>query len=538
MSDRNPQADRPIKGLVSGAEIGSDLALEADVCVIGSGPGGAVVASRLSDAGAKVVVLEEGGSHTRKDFKMREDIAYPELYQEHANRATEDLGISILQGRSVGGGTTVNWTTSFRTPEATLALWRDRFGLSEMTPAALAPHFEEVEKRLSIHQVTLDEVNENNRVLWDGAKKLGIVAELLHRNTNGCIHSGYCGMGCPVNAKQSMFLTYLPDAAEKGANVYADCRVLRLVPDAKGERIAAAEAEVLDRATDRPSGKRVTVRAKEFVVSGGAINSPALLLRSKLPDPHARVGKRTWLHPVVAMPALFDKRIDAFYGAPQSVSSHHFLERPGKVGFFLEAAPLHPMLGALALPGFGAAHRRAMDDLPKTATLIALLRDGFLESEEGGSVTLRADGGRRVAIRYPLQEAHHEAMREGMKVLARIAFAAGARAVASLHEPGVTLSSEKDLGKLDAAPLGPNRIAVFTAHQMGGCAMGNDPKTSVVDAHLRHHHVENLHVIDGSVFPTSLGVNPQESIMGVASWAAARMAASSSSPPPPASAPA
>jgi choline dehydrogenase-like flavoprotein len=333
-------------------------------------------------------------------------------------------------------------------------------------------------------------------------------------------------MGCPVNAKQSMFLTYLPDAAEKGARLYADCRVLRLIPDAKGEQIVSAEAEVLDPATDRPNGKRVTVRAKRFVVSGGAINTPALLLRSKLPDPHGRVGKRTWLHPVVAMPALFEKRIDAFYGAPQSVSSHHFIERPGKVGFFLEAAPLHPMLGALALPGFGAGHRRAMDDLPKTATLIALLRDGFLESEEGGTVGLKADGGRRVAIRYPLQDVHHEAMKEGMKALARIAFAAGARAVATLHEPGLTLSSEKDLSKIDEAPLGPNRIAVFTAHQMGGCAMGNDARTSVVDARLRHHHLQNLWVVDGSVFPTSLGVNPQESIMGVASWAAAQLAAS------------
>ena len=525
--ERNPQADRPIAGLVRGADVTSDLSLEADVCVVGSGPGGAVTAWTLANAGAKVIVLEEGSSKTRKDFRMREDVAYPELYQEHGNRATDDLAISILQGRSVGGGTVVNWTTSFRTPEATLALWRGRHGLSEMTPAALAPHFEEVEKRLSIHQVTLDEVNENNRVLWDGAQKLGIAAELLHRNTSGCVHSGYCGMGCPVNAKQSMFLTYLPDAAEKGAAIHADCRVMRLVPDAKGERIAAAEAEVLDGGTDRPTGRRVTVRAKEFVLAAGAINSPALLLRSKLPDPHARVGKRTWLHPVVAMPAIFDRRIDAYYGAPQSVSSHHFIERPGKVGFFLEAAPLHPMLGALALPGFGAAHRSAMDGLPKTATLIALLRDGFLDSEEGGVVGLRADGGRRVSIRYPLEDVHLEAMREAMKALARIAFAAGARSVISLHEPGVSMSSEKDLGKLDDAPLGPNRIAVFTAHQMGGCAAGPDPKKSVVDASFRHHHLANLHVFDGSVFPTSLGVNPQESILGVVSWASAKLAAAS-----------
>src|SRR5262249_49451894 len=163
---------------------------------------------------------EEGSWRTRKDFTMREDVAFPTLYQEHGNRATDDLSIAILQGRGVGGGTLVNWTTSFRTPEATLALWRERFGLKELTTAALAPHFDEVEKSLSIHQVTLDEVNENNRTLWDGAKKLGISVDLLHRNTNGCIHSGYCGMGCPVNAKQAMFLTYLPQATGKVRKIF------------------------------------------------------------------------------------------------------------------------------------------------------------------------------------------------------------------------------------------------------------------------------------------------------------------------------
>ncbi|MEO7921500.1 MAG: GMC family oxidoreductase [Thermoanaerobaculia bacterium] len=517
--------DRPIRGLLRGADIRSDLALSCEVCVVGSGPGGSVVAARLADRGVDVILLEEGGYHVRTEFDQQEATAFPALYQEHGNRATDDLSIAILQGRGVGGGTLVNWTTSFRTPETTLEHWRREFGLAEMTTANLNPHWEEIEKRLNIHEVTLDEVNENNRVLWDGGRKLGIGVELLKRNVESCLQTGSCGLGCPSNAKRSMFLTYLPDAAEKGARVLANCRVSRLVKSAAGDRsrIATAEAEVLDESTDRPTGRRVVVTAKHFVVAGGAINSAALLLRSQLPDPHERLGKRLFLHPVVATTATFARRIDPFYGAPQSVASHHFIERPGRVGFFLEAPPLRPMLAAIALSGFGGDHREGMTRLSHTNALIALHRDGFLPDDEGGTVRVKGDGGRRLSIGYPLSPALFEAMRESMKAMARIQFAAGATEVQTGHLPRLALKSEREISRIDDAPLGPNRIGLFTAHQMGGCAAGSDPKRSVVSGELVHHQVENLRVIDGSVFPTSLGVNPQESVMGLASWAAQKL---------------
>ncbi len=518
-------ADRAIPNLMRGREIGSDLSLSADVCIVGSGPGGAIAAARLASAGARVILLEEGGSFTRKaDFHMQEAEAYPKLYQDHGNRSTDDLSVTILQGRGVGGGTLVNWTTCFRTPEATLALWRSRHGLHDFTAERFGPHWDEIEKRLNIREVDASEVNDNNAVLLDGARKLGIPAELLKRNVTSCLHTGYCGMGCPTNAKRGMALTYLPDAAERGARVYADCRVTRLVLDAKKERVVAAEAEVLDPATDRPTGRRVKVSAARFVVAAGAINSPALLLRSALPDPHGCVGMRTFFHPVVATVALFDRRIDPFYGAPQSVASHAFIDRPGKIGFVLEVPPLHPMLASLALPGFGAAHRDGMKLLSKTNAIIALLRDGFLPDDEGGTVSLREEG-RRLSIRYPLGERHAEAMRTAMTASARIQLAAGAREVRTLHKDPVVIRSERDLPVIDGRPIGPNLLGVFTAHQMGGCAAGADPKVSVVDGNLRHHHLANLWVFDGSVFPTSLGVNPQLSILGIVAASAERMIA-------------
>jgi choline dehydrogenase-like flavoprotein len=498
--------------IVTGDEVQRDLVLRPDVCIVGSGPGGAIVASRLAAAGATVAVLEEGGHHTKAEFDMQEATAYPRLYQDRGNRATADLSIAILQGRAVGGGTVVNWTTSFRTPDETLAFWREREG-AVLTPELLRPHFEEVERRLGIAKVDLEDTNANNRLLYEGCKKLGWEVDTVSRNVRGCLRTGYCGMGCPVDAKQSAALTYLPDAIAKGAMLYADCRVRRI--EWSGKRARTVIGEVLHPGTQEQTGRTIRVEPRIAVVSGGALNSPALLLRSGLTQ--GPVGKKTWLHPVVAMIAFYREPVEAFYGAPQSVASHHFARRSEGAGFFLEAAPLHPMLAGIALPGFGAGMRANAALLPNTAVSIALMVDGFGD-EPGGTVSLRPDGGPR--LDYPFTPRHYECWRAGMKALARAHLASGAAEVQSLHTDPVRLRSEADLRRLDEAPLGPNLCAVFTAHQMGGCRMGADPARSVIRPDLRHHYVENLWVADGSVFPTSLAVNPMESIYGVASWAA------------------
>lgn len=495
-----------------------DLTLKPDVCVVGSGPGGAMVASRLSRAGASVVVLEEGGYHTKEEFDMQEATAYPRLYQDRGNRATADLSIQVLQGRAVGGGTVVNWTTSYRTPDHVLEHWRGAEGLA-LTPAALRPHFEEVEQRLGISKVDYEDTNPNNRTIYDGCKKLGWQVDTTSRNVRQCLRTGYCGMGCPVDAKQSAALTYLPDAVNAGAEVYANCRVERI--EWKGKRAYAVAGAFLKPGTQEATGRTVRVEPRVVVVAGGAINSPALLLRSGIDQ--GAVGKKTWLHPVVAMGAFYDQRIEGFYGAPQSVASHHFARRGERAGFFVEAAPVHPMLASIAMPGFGAPLREKMSMLPNVCATIALMIDGFDAAEDGGTVTLRDGGGPK--LDYPFTERMYECFREGMKAIARIHLAAGAREIVSFHAEPLSIKAEGDLSRIDQTPLVPNRFAVFTAHQMGGCRMGVDPGRSVVDPQLRHHVVQNLFVVDGSVFPTSLGVNPMESIYGIASWASAHVRA-------------
>jgi choline dehydrogenase-like flavoprotein len=496
----------------------ADLALKPDVCIVGSGPGGAMIASRLARAGAKVVVLEEGGYHTKEEFDMQEATAYPRLYQDRGNRATADLSIQVLQGRAVGGGTVVNWTTSYRTPDHVLEHWRATSGLA-LTPEILRPHFDEVEQRLGIAKVDAEDTNPNNRAIYDGCRKLGWQVDTTYRNVRQCLRTGYCGMGCPVDAKQSATLTYLPDAMNAGADLYANCRVEKI--EWQGKRARAVIGAFLKPGTQEATGRTVRVEPRVIVVAGGAINSPAVLLRSGLDQ--GPVGKYTWLHPVVAMGAFYDQRIEGFYGAPQSVASHHFARRGEGAGFFIEAAPVHPMLASIAMPGFGPPLRAKMAMLPNVCATISLMIDGFDPGENGGTVSLRDGGGPK--LDYPFTERMYECFRAGMKAIARIHLANGAREIVSFHAEPISIKGEGDLARIDQVPLIPNRFSVFTAHQMGGCRMGADPARSVVDPQLRHHAIENLFVVDGSVFPTSLGVNPMESIYGLASWASAHVRA-------------
>jgi choline dehydrogenase-like flavoprotein len=496
--------------------------LTPEVCIIGSGAGGAVTAALLAAAGHEVLVVEAGEHRTKKDFNMREDVAFAHLYQEGGTRTTTDRGIAILQGRGVGGTTVINWTTCFRTPEKVLAHWRDHFGVRDFEPQDLAPHFAAVEERLSVAEIPLENSNRNNRLLYDGCQALGLQAAPTRRNVKQCMKSGYCGMGCPIDAKQSMLITYLPDAVAKGATVLSRCRVDRL--EIQAGRVASAHAMTLGDDGRTPTGAAIEIAAKRFILSGGAINSPGLLLRSGLGGAGSPLGRRTFLHPTIGTSAQHPDVVEAYYGAPQSIASHALSDRGADCGLFLETAPIHPALAAISLPGMGEAHRAIMEQLPHLSAHIALAIDGFGADEVGGTVFIAPSGEPR--IDYPLPPRIWEALRAGLKQLALIDLAAGAQVVRTGHDPTLEIRKPADVARIDALPFAPGRIAVFSAHVMGGCTMGGDPARAVVrPGDLRHHTVENLHVVDGSVLPTSLGVNPQETIYGLAHTVATRLAA-------------
>ncbi len=538
MSNPNVIPDPIQAGLAAGwkvidaSTLAEDRVIEADVVVVGSGAGGGVTAEILTLAGLKVVIVEEGALKSSKDFKMREAEAYPALYQESAARKTKDKAINILQGRTVGGSTTVNWTSSFRTPPGTLEYWGRHFGLKDYSEAALAPWFEMMEQRLSVSAWTAPP-NENNDLLRRGAGHLGIGVAAIRRNVKGCWNLGYCGMGCPTNAKQSMLVTTIPAALAGGATLLTRARAERF--SFKGAHADHLVCSALDGAGLAPTGRRVTLRAKHFVVAGGAINSPALLMRSMAPDPHGLLGKRTFLHPTVLSAGTFEQRVDGYAGAPQTIYSDHFLHQQaidGPIGYKLEAPPLHPLLLSTTMAGFGDEHAALMRQFSHTHALLALLRDGFHPDAPGGSVALGAGGA--AVLDYPIGDFVWDGVRRALLSMAEIQFAAGARSVYPIHEMarGYTTWAEAAKG-IAALPYRNLLTRVVSAHVMGGCTMADDVRLGVVGADGRYHGVANLSVHDGSLFPTSIGANPQLSIYAVAARLASALAQSLTGRPAP-----
>ena len=499
------------------------LEMECDVAIVGTGAGAGISAELLTAAGLNVILLEEGPLMSSRHFNQLEREAYASLYQESAGRKTADKAINILQGRCVGGSTTVNWTSSFRTPPATLAHWQRHFGLSALTESELAPWFEGAEQRLSIAPWT-SAPNENNEILRRGGAQLGIEVRAIRRNVKGCWNLGSCGMGCPTNAKQSMLVSTLPVALDRGARLLVRTRAQQFsLRDGRVQSLLAVGVQP----DGTPEGEqRVSIRARHYLVAGGAINSPALLLRSGAPDPNGLLGRRTFLHPVVVSAATFKQRVEGWSGAPQTLYSDHYLNTQpidGPIGFKLEAPPLHPLIFTTTMTGFGPEAGALMQQFPHTQALLALMRDGFHPQSVGGQVTLRRDG--TPTLDYPLNDFVMDGARRALLAMAEIQFAAGARQVIPVHEMAPACRSWAQARDVIASlPMKPLLTRMVSAHVMGGCAMAGEERLGVVRPDGTHWQLDNLSVHDGSLFPTSIGANPQLSIYGIVNRLATALA--------------
>lgn len=491
--------------------------ISADVCIIGSGCGGGVCAKVLAEAGMKVVLVEEGGYFKAEDFNQREDDVYEKMYQHRGGLATEDLSFTILQGKTVGGSTTINWTTSLRTPRFVLDHWVKELHLEEYSYNEIQPSFEKVERYLNIHPEPYERHNENNRIVYDGARNLGYHAYSSGRNVDGCIECGFCGMGCSYDVKLSANLTYIPDAEKAGAQIVSRARVEKISIDGY---MKSVEGNRLDVETDSITGS-FSVHAPFVIIAASAVNTPVLLLKSKLANANGRVGSTLTLHPTTAVLGKFERIIDPGYGIPQSAVCDEFMNyRNDGGGYWIEGVPVHPALAAISLPEFGEPHRSIMENYRHLGATIVLVKD----TDSYGTVSVNEYG--RPKIRYRLGDRDRRYIQEGLGTATRIQFAAGAIEVGTLHVRQTIIGSPDEISlKLSTARYGPNEIIMYSAHPLSSCRMGVDPRTSVVKPNGETHEVPGLYICDGSILPTSLGVNPQLTIFAVAEKIAENIAA-------------
>jgi choline dehydrogenase-like flavoprotein len=495
-------------------EIAEDTFVACDVVVVGSGAGGGCVAAHLARAGLDVVVLEKGSYRSESDFHHREFDATREMYLYGLTLATTDLGCRIIAGSTLGGGTVVNYTTSFKTPPHVLEQWRRTSGIDAFVSGEFEESLDQVSARLGVNTDS-SAAGRRDVVLEEGLKKLGWHVDALPRAVRGCTQDeacGYCGFGCRVGAKQSTMVTYLEDASDAGARIFTGADV-RTVTIADG-RAGGVEA--------RAGRHLLTVAARGVVIAAGAIETPALLLRSGL---RGQVGRNLRLHPGCAAFGVFEDDVNMWEGTLQARYSTELRSMDGGYGPIFETVPVHPGAGSAALPWVSSAqHLELMAKFGKLSLCAVLARD-----ETAGRVRIARDGGPRVD--YRLTRGDERRIAAGVSGAANVMEAAGAQEIFSQHhslisyKPGTPGAHEAWAEATRAAGYRNGRLTFFSYHQMGSCRMGTDPATSAVDADNESHEVRSLFVTDASTFPTASGVNPMLSVYGIANRAGPRIAA-------------
>jgi choline dehydrogenase-like flavoprotein len=497
------QPNTMVAKTISLLPVTADTELEADAVVIGSGAGGAVVAAELAAAGHRVIVLEKGGYFNEADFDGAELTSMGRMYEKRGLLATSDGGIMALAGSNLGGGTTVNWTTSLRTPDHVLRQWERECGVAGAAGPEWQASLDAVCSRINVN--TDESVpNPQNQKLIDGCEALGYGWRVLPRNVKGCQDCGYCGFGCRVGAKQGTLETYLQDASDCGARVVPGCRV-EAVTVCHG--VATGVRAVVN-------GHRLTVRSSVVVAAAGSIHTPALLIRSGLGNKN--IGRHLHLHPVVPVFGIYDAPIESWRGTMQAALCDEFADLDRGYGFVVEVPPAHPGLLALVLPWRSSAdHHSLMRQARNVAGFIAITRD-----RDGGEVRVDRDGQPVLHYKVSAYDARHVV--RAAQEAARLHAGAGAHTVGGPYNnlPRVSLrrgeSVETYVRQFPARGVVPNDFALFSAHQMSSCRMGGSPRLAPVTPEGETYEVKGLYVADGSALPTSTGVNPMVSIMALA----------------------
>ncbi len=491
--------------------VARDTALDCDAVVLGSGAGGGVAAGVLAEGGMRVVVLERGPNADPRAMTQIEGEMLGALYLDGGTLMTQSGSMPILAGSCLGGGTVINYTTSFALPQAIREEWDEVSGLSLFSSERFAQSLERVATRSAVG-TEWSPPGPRDAILERGLRQLGWHVDRLPRNVTGCkagAECGFCGYGCRHGAKNSTDRTYLAAAARAGA---------RLVPHCHADRIlfGRGRAEGVVATVRRPGAPPVTltVRAPIVVVGCGAIHTPAVLARSGIGN--RRLGARLFLHPATALLGIFEERVEPWGGALQTRYSDQFAHLDGEYGVKFETAPVHFALAASAFGWEGS--RQAREDVARLAHtgLVGLL----LRDRQPGRVRVGRDGRPRAHYDLSAYDATH--VRRGLAAAAEVLTAAGAREIVTLQTPPVRFRpsgsnvAARLMTEADARGYRHNRMSFVSFHQMGTAPLGRDPARGVADERGEVHGARGVFVADGSAFPLSSGVNPMLTIMAIA----------------------
>jgi acyl-CoA reductase-like NAD-dependent aldehyde dehydrogenase/choline dehydrogenase-like flavoprotein len=524
----SPPPDRP-RPLEMHRPEGAEEVIETDVCVVGSGAGGGVVAAELAAAGKSVCVLEMGGYHDDRDFDQLELSAYQRLYLNGGPFPSAEGQVGIVAGTGVGGGTVVNWTNCLRTHDWVRSEWATQHGLEGLDQSDFDAHLDAVWERLGVNGDCSDLSGPHLR-MKQACEELGYDFRSITRNADPTTYdptsAAYMGFGDQSGSKRSTAKTYLVDAQRDGATIISSCRVERILVE--DGRAAGVEAVYVDPeaagAGNGAAPTRVIVRSQTVVVACGSIESPALLLRSGIGGP--ATGDYLRLHPTAAVTALYDEPQNWMWGPPQAALSHEFADLGDGHGYLIECAQATTGLYAGAVPWrSGADHKRMVKAWDHASPLISLLR------ERGhGRVVIDGDG--NAVPNYPVvNELDIRDIRAGVETLVRMHEVAGAQEIVGTARKVGNWRRGDDLdafiGELNAQAIQPRDFLLFSAHQMGTCRMGSDPQTSVAGPYGELHDTPGVWIGDASAFPTASGTNPMITIMALARRTAHAIAAAS-----------
>ncbi|HTX25810.1 MAG TPA: GMC family oxidoreductase [Streptosporangiaceae bacterium] len=496
-------------GLTTQADITEDLSLECGVVIVGSGAGGATVAADLAEAGADVVVLEEGGYHPTESFRPETGRALRTLYRDGGGGATIGRpSVLFAEGRCVGGSTVVNGGMSWRTPAGVLDRWAKQDGVLEISEAEMAPYFARFEARNSVGTQDPETIGRNSLLLKAGADAEGWAILPNRRNQLHCAGTSNCSNGCPTGAKRSMAVTSVPRALAFGARIIAGCRVDRVTRS--GHSVTGVTGHVVGPGGVR--GPRVVVRARAVIVAAGSIQTPALLLRSGLGSASGQLGRNLSLHPNANVVAFFDSDVTGWQGVHQAFQIREFLAE----GIMMSAQNLTPSMLAGVIPGYGRELGEMMADYNRVVTAGPLI-------EDTGTGRVRNVPGLGTQVFYRVTDKDAARVVRGVELTAEALFAAGARRVVLPFNGAPDVRDPADLRRLLTRPVPRRSVELYSIHLMGTARMSEDPRRGVVDSYGAFHGVRGLFVCDASVFPGPIGINPMETVIALAMRNARRL---------------